>query len=362
MIEARRTKQNTFLQKKLKNNETKGRFLWVISQPTLRRAKYAPLFVIFSSVSLTRTTQSALRSLRRRITSAVAGCKIESIRFRSVAFQKPTSELPKLDDESTSSKPKKVSDSTSGNRDELTGWQSRQLSRAARWREQEDIESERPTNAKTFLTPAEKKRVAFIKGELHSDAAAVHAYIVFAYEEPGRSKNVPPVMNPFEAAKKAVEVCDGMVYMDRTIRVDHVRTGDAAADNRGPGHLDPRRTIFVGGLDFQTKEEELRALFEKLLTSEMGAGEDDGDDGSSGSNSDDENEDSTDKTAARASWVSHVRLIRDKETQLGKGIAYVEFKVRTFSFLTILMVNRAEHSRNGVPWMKSWHSTRRSSS
>ena len=322
--------------------------------------------MILSSVSLTRrTTQSALRSLRRRITSAVPGCKIESTRFRSVAFQNPTSELPKLDDESTSSKPKTVSrqpGSTSGSHDELTGWQSRQLSRAARWREQDDIESEKPTNAKTFLTPAEKKRVAFIKGELHSDAAAVHAYIVFAYEEPGRSKNVPPVMNPFEAAKKAVEVCDGMVYMDRTIRVDHVRTGDAAADNRGPGHLDPRRTIFVGGLDFQTKEEELRALFEKLLTSEMGAGNDDGDDGSSGSNSDDENEDGTDKTAAHASWVSHVRLIRDKETQLGKGIAYVEFKVRTLPFLAILTINPAEHSRNGVLWMKSWLSTRRNSS
>jgi nucleolar protein 12 len=308
-------------------------------------------FAFYSDIP---NTQPALRALQRLITSAVPGCKIESTRFRSVAFQNPTSELPKLDDESGPRKPinsSKLSGPASDNLDELTGRQSRQFGRAAWWREQEDIELEKSANAKTFITPAEKKRIAFIKGELHSEGATLHAYIVFAHEEPGRSKNVPPVMNPFEAAKRAVEVCDGMVYMDRTIRVDHVRAGDAAGDTRPPGHFDPRRTVFVGGLDFQTKEEDLRALFEKLLIAERG---DDGDEESSDSNSDNgENEDKLHK-AAHPSWVTHVRIIRDKDTQLGKGIAYVEFKVRTSPFLQHPVLDPAACSRNGVPWMKSW--------
>lgn len=193
---------------------------------------------------------------------------------------------------------------------------------------------------KTFLTPAQKKRVAFIKGELHSGAGRVNAYIVFAHEEPGRSKSVPSVLDPFEAAKKAVEECDGKLYMERTLRVDHVggAVGGVHAIGAGtPGYLDTRRTIFVGGLDFQTKEEELRVFFDALLASEsekQAPGE--GDDAATSADSDgDDDDDATSKpptttvkpTQAPASMVSHVRLIRDLDTQLGKGIAYVEFKV-----------------------------------
>lgn len=315
----------------------------------------------FASYSDVPNIQPALHGLQRLISSAVPGCKIESTRFRSVAFQNPTSELPKLDGES--SKPITSSTRSGPPSDDLgdpTSRQARQLGRAALWREQEDIESEKPANATTFITHAEKKRIAFIKGELHSEAATLHAYIVFAHEAPGRSKNVPPVMNPFEAAKRAVEVCNGMVYMDRTIRVDHVRTSDTMGDTRRPGHFDPRRTIFVGGLDFQTNEEDLRTLFENLLIAETEENGDDDDESSeSNSDGDDKNEDKSNKTAARASWVTHVRIIRDKETQLGKGIAYVEFKVRTFpGSRNSQFIDPAAYSRNGALWMKSWPSIR----
>ena len=182
---------------------------------------------------------------------------------------------------------------------------------------------------------------------------------MFAHEELGRSKNVPPVMNPFEAAKKAVEVCDGMVYMDRTIRVDHVQTSNVTPNIRRSGHLDPRRTIFVGGLDFQTNEEDVRAFFEKLLLSERDVSGGGGGDGGSRSGSDDESQ--GDITAAHDSWVSHVRLIRDNKTQLGKGIAYVEFKVRTFHLLAVSRLDLTDNPRNGMPWMKSWRSIGRNS-
>lgn len=213
--------------------------------------------------------------------------------------------------------------------DDITSRQARQQGRAARWREQDDVASEKPGTGKTFLTPAEKKRVAFIKGELHAEGTTVHAYVVFAHEEPGRSKNVPPVLNPYEAAKLAVEACDGQVYMDRTIRVDHVRgsggapSGTKSTIPNAQGHFDTRRTLFVGGLDFQTKEEDLRAFFEKLLVTERGEAEAEVD-----SDEDVESE-ATKETPTTSKWVSHVRLIRDQDTQLGKGIAYVEFKVCT---------------------------------
>lgn len=320
-----------------------------------------------------------MKGLTRLITTTVPTSKIESTRFRSVAFQTPTAELPNSDDEGKGkgdiSKSKvKAPIPSSDDLDDVTARQARQQGRAARWRLQEDIASEKPSNApaKTFLTPAEKKRVAFIKGEIHESATTVHAYIVFAHEEPGRSKNVPPVMNPYEAANKAVEACDGVEYMGRTIRVDHVHS-KGVVDGKGngvgiDGKFDTRRTLFVGGLDFQTKEEDLRAFFEKLLLEEHteekeeegGGSEGEDADVEDGSDSDEEagsddsasnadvdrgdeedamdvdgnnGEDDTVVTPVSSAekWVTHVRLIRDQDTQLGKGIAYVEFKVRSVS-------------------------------
>ena len=78
--------------------------------------------------------------------------KIESVRFRSVAFKKPTAELP-TDDGKT--KPKPTSKVREHDR-----------SRAASWRGEDKDEAD-ATPAKRFLTPQEKKRVAYIKHEIH---------------------------------------------------------------------------------------------------------------------------------------------------------------------------------------------------
>lgn len=120
------------------------------------------------------------------------------------------------------------------------------------------------------------------------------------------------------------------MFMERLIRVDRVgKTGakgasqstdddDVQGDARPLQDADPKLSIFVGNLDFESKEEDLRVFFESLLETEKGKppGEDEKVmvDGSV-----------IDKPRT---WVTHVRIVRDKDTQLGKGFAYVQFVVR----------------------------------
>jgi nucleolar protein 12 len=102
--------------------------------------------------------------------------------------------------------------------------------------------------------------------------------------------------------------------MDRTIRVDSLRLPSAlglqsatnALSKRDawlPMGTDPKNSVFVGGLDYAAKEEDVRVFFEELVKKERGPAEGSG------------------------SWVTGVRIVRDKETQLGKGFGYVHFVV-----------------------------------
>jgi len=143
--------------------------------------------------------------------------------------------------------------------------------------------------------------------------------VVFAHLPPKETvkwpENAPPlpdVMDPYEAAEVAVEKCNGTIFEGKTIRVDNVRKS-GAGDAGGEGLGDPKLSIFVGNLDFASKEEDLRAFFETLVTSERGARPQGTEDG--------------EKTRT-SRWVARVRIVKDKDTQLGKGFAYVEFAVR----------------------------------
>ncbi len=162
---------------------------------------------------------------------------------------------------------------------------------------------------------------------------SVNAYVVFAHApavDQNRPKNLPPpnpTMDPYEAARTAVKVADGSVFMGRTIRVDSAVKGKekGAADAEMAG--DPKATVFVGNLDFASKEEDLRAFFEALMVQEKGApGE--------GDEEDEEGEEGKGKEVKRKSkaWVRRVRIIRDKDTLLGKGFGYVQFTVRIHPF------------------------------
>ncbi|OBZ68985.1 Nucleolar protein 12 [Grifola frondosa] len=124
------------------------------------------------------------------------------------------------------------------------------------------------------MTDKEKKRVAFIKHEIHEGIDAVNAYVVFAHPPPAatRAANLPPpapVMDPREAAKACVEKGDGSLFMERTIRVDCVRKDGG---ERGVDMMkgDVKATVFVGNLDFASKEEDLRVFFEGLVSAERG--------------------------------------------------------------------------------------------
>ncbi|KIP03853.1 hypothetical protein PHLGIDRAFT_37234 [Phlebiopsis gigantea 11061_1 CR5-6] len=253
------------------------------------------------------------KQFERHILSFVPTAKIESSRFRSVAFQKPTTQLA-TDDSSSSKTPQKPREKDGRQHDR---------ERAATWRATNGQEDDDATvsSGKTFLTPQEKKRIAFIKQEIHSGVDSVNAYVVFAHPVPveNRPKNLPPpkaAMDPYEAAKTVIKTADGSVFMERTIRVDFARKDKTKALEVADAEMagDPKATVFVGSLDFACKEEDVRAFFEGLLVAERGQPP----------------ESSTESgepaaTNKRPSWVKRVRVIRDKDTLLGKGFCYVQF-------------------------------------
>ena len=129
---------------------------------------------------------------------------------------------------------------------------------------------------------------------------------------PENAPSLSDIMDPYEAAKAAVAKCDGTTFEEKTIRVDSVRkggSGDAISEGLG----DPKLSIFVGNLDFASKDEDLRVFFETLVTNERGERPQDSEGG---------------ENARSPRWVTRVRIIKDKDTQLGKGFAYVQFAVR----------------------------------
>ncbi|KAI0059605.1 hypothetical protein BV25DRAFT_1057022 [Artomyces pyxidatus] len=260
--------------------------------------------------------KSSLKSFKRHILTHVPSAKIESTRFRSVAFQNPTSKLTAGDASAQPSQPKP---------DE---GRQHDRARAASWRAANppDDAEEREKERKR-LTTQEKKRIAFIKHEIHDESDAMHAYVVFAHPAP-RAANVPalPVLDPYEAVRLAVEKVDGTVFMERTLRVDVVGKARVAG-KEGAMLGDPKKTVFVGNLDFASKEEDLRVFFEGVVSAERGPrGTDEGSD--EDQDQDEEAADPASDEPKPKTWVARVRIIRDKDTQLGKGFAYVQFSDR----------------------------------
>lgn len=276
------------------------------------------------------------KQLNKHILSLVPNAKIGSVRFRSVPFQTPTSKLPSAEDEGeSSSKPKKPLPSQSKSFSERPDNHATKRSGSYKTKlaaaDDDDVVKQ---DEKQFLTPAQKKKIAFIHQDFHNEADSVNAYVVFAHPVPTENwpKNLPPpkeAMDPYEAASLAVERCNNTVFMERVIRVDRVGQvakglAKVSAENGKDGaagalvDADPKFTVFVGNLDFASKEEDLRVFFENLMVAEKAEKEVE------------DNEDEEGVKKART-WVVRVRIVRDKDTQLGKGFAYVQFAVSHIS-------------------------------
>jgi nucleolar protein 12 len=288
--------------------------------------------------------QPLQKQLKHHFLSLIEGSKIESIRFRSVAFASATTALPTEVTKTLSSQ----------GSDALSTKQQRQQDRAAQWREStstnmtvtrkriredDDETSEREdshgkTKKASYLTPTKRKRVAFIKGEFHKAVDTVNAYIVFAYDKYSQKTEIPAgkaaQLHPFEAARVAVQWCDGSLFMDKTIRVDRVGqwravSGESTVGDDVGGFGDPRVTLFVGNLDFAAREEDLRVWFEGVVSQERGPPPEE--DGHGGEQVGAEGAGGQIPRERRKRWVCNVRIVRDRDTQLGKGFAYVRFLV-----------------------------------
>lgn len=273
--------------------------------------------------------------MKHHITSFLPTAKIESIRFRSIPFQAPTAKLATSDDESDKPNNKKTAEAPK------KAPRPHEKERASVWRSKLDEKDDEDVNRdeKRYLNPAQKKKIAFINQEFHSSAGTVNAYIVFAHPPnfEGRPANLPPpplTMDPYQAALSAAEKCDGTIFMERMIRVDLVAKSknaipttdsDEAVTKAAVLETDHRLSVFVGNLDFASKEEDLRVFFESLMTTEKGQP-------SALRNGGDQDGSAASDPKKPATWVTRVRIVRDKDTQLGKGFAYVQFAVGLYFF------------------------------
>lgn len=225
--------------------------------------------------------------------------KAESTRFRSIPFSKSTKPL-KEGEEETPGAPDAVNDKDDDEDDETPGDQKKKI-----------------------YSMAQKKRLAYLKGEVHEKAESVNCYVVFAHVDPSKHKAGTPsgsdsegessterkktnFLVPQEVARLVVSSANGSQFMERTIRVDHVGAAkQSASGSSAASRQDMKRTAFIGSLDFGATDDALRDALENIVKAERGQ-----------------------PPEGTRSWVESVRIIRDPDSQIGKGFAYVQFKVR----------------------------------
>ena len=284
--------------------------------------------------------------------SAVPTAKIESIRFRSVPFKDPTADLTAAADEKSSDKKPPGKEGREHDKTRTSAWRNTQS----------DKDTHESKDDKKFLTPGQKKKIAFINKEFHSVADTVHAYVVFAHPAPilpclPSSSTAPEpkprneITDPYEAAQTAARECDGTNFMDRLLRVDVVGKSSA-----GGLDGDPKLTIFVGNLDFASKEEDLREFFEGVVSTERGEPPPQLEDTESEEDEDEDEGEQNHSVKKERTWVSRVRIVRDRETQLGKGFAYVQFAVCSFRHSQCFVFQVLTHQRRTEnAWMRSSH-------
>lgn len=129
-----------------------------------------------------------------------------------------------------------------------------------------------------------------------------------------KSTNAYVVYSTSFAAREAAKRLNGTMVLDRHLRVDGVAH---------PAKTDHRRCVFVGNLGFVDDESMM----------------DEGEEGQrKRSKVPSDIEEGLWRQFAKAGEVESVRVVRDEKTRVGKGFAYVQFKVHSPYRLTILVV------------------------
>ncbi|KAJ7672100.1 hypothetical protein B0H17DRAFT_184593 [Mycena rosella] len=194
--------------------------------------------------------------------------KIESTRFRSVAFRDPTS--------STALSTPAPASNVTANAVPIPPSANHATTRASTWRQ--DAKTQAVADAKTqaaadgdaqkaYLTPAQKKKILFIQGAFHPEAASVNAYVVLAHPAAGDEEGTD---TPYAAAAHLARAANAADFAGRALRVDVCGLlPDADAGGEGVGG-DPKRSVFVGNLDFAAREGDVREFFEGVVAAERG--------------------------------------------------------------------------------------------
>ncbi|GMN30540.1 hypothetical protein TIFTF001_002841 [Ficus carica] len=131
------------------------------------------------------------------------------------------------------------------------------------------------------------RKGAVIRKQYHETADSVHAYVVFKTEESAQAS----------LSHNMAVVGDHHIRVDRACPPRKKMKGDEVS------LYDHKRTVFVGNLPFDVKDEEVYQLFCGINNLE--------------------------------SSVEGVRIIRDPHNNLGKGFAYVLFKTREAANLVV---------------------------
>lgn len=141
------------------------------------------------------------------------------------------------------------------------------------------------------------KKAAFAKKELmDSTTKSTNAYAIYTTQS---------------AAKEAVTKLNGTMLFDRHLRVDGVAH---------PAQIDHRRCVFVGNLGFVDDESAINTAQDEEENRRPRKAREPAD-----------AEEGLWRQFSKAGVVESVRVIRDKTTRVGKGFAYIQFRVSYLS-------------------------------
>jgi nucleolar protein 12 len=150
----------------------------------------------------------------------------------------------------------------------------------------------------TAFDPTIPKKAAFAKKEL--------------VESTTKSTNAYAVYSTSIAAREAVKRLNGTVILDRHLRVDLVAH---------PSKIDHRRCVFVGNLGYVDDDTAIREANNEKSGQKTKHREPA------------DVEEGLWRQFAKAGDIESVRVVRDAKTRVGKGFAYVQFKVGVVEIL-----------------------------